>query len=77
MLQIRKADGTVIPVPQDAHFVEIVNDHDGTVGMVLFQPVPGTILTIEPGNKDTGRYEQMFQKFGVRFADKIIHRRSI
>ena len=76
MLRIRKADGTTIAIPQEAHFVEVVNDMDGTIGMVLLQPMPGMIMTINPGEKDADRYEQMFRKHGVQFATKVIHRRS-
>ena len=74
-LRIRKADGSTIEVPADGHFVEIVNDFDGSVGMVLMQPEPGVVLTIKPGGADAQRYAGMFHKHGVRFAQRIINRR--
>lgn len=73
MIQIRKADGSVIPVPQDGHFVEIVSD-DGSVGMVLFQ-VPGMIIQVQPGSEDAKRYELMFKSKGVQFNKTLVQRR--
>ena len=76
MIQLRKTDGTTIPVPTDAKFVELVNEHDNTVMMVFFQVQPGVILRIAPGSTDAVRYEQLFQKQGVRFTNTMIERKT-
>jgi hypothetical protein len=73
MLRIRKADGSVIPVPADGHFVELTSA-DGTIGMVFFQ-VPGMIIQVQPGSEDAQRYEQMFGKQGVKFNKVMVQRR--
>ena len=72
MIQIRSADGTVVPV-KDGQFVEIVAD-DGAIGMVFFK-VPGMVIQVSPGTADAQRYEDMFRSVGVRFNKNLIHRR--
>lgn len=74
MIQIRKSDGSLMPVPADGHFVELINDADRTVQMVLMQPWPGVILQIPPGSKDAQRYEDMFRSVGVKFTQRSIAR---
>ncbi len=73
MIRIRKADGTVIPVPADAHFVELTAE-DGTIGMVFFQQ-PGMIVQVQPGSIDAARYEDMFRGQGVKFNHVMVQRR--
>jgi len=75
MIQIRQADGSVIPIPPDGHFVELINDMDKTVMMVFYQPKPGCINQIKPGDTDVDRYEGMFSKQGVRFSNLMLERR--
>jgi hypothetical protein len=74
MIRLRTQDGTALPVPAETAFVEIVNDHDQTVGCVLYSPAPGAVYQIWPGSEDARRYEGLFNKTGLRFADRIIHR---
>lgn len=76
MIQIRKIDGTVIPVPADGKFVELVNDMDGTVMMSFLQLKPGVIVQIKPGSADAGRYEQMFAEQMVQFSKTMVVRES-
>jgi hypothetical protein len=76
MIQIRKMDGTVIPIPEEGRFVELVNDIDGTVMMSFLQVRPGAILHIKPGTADASRYEQMFATKGVKFSPSMIVRES-
>jgi hypothetical protein len=76
MIQIRKTDGTVIPVPADGRFVELINDHDGSVMMSFLQLKPGAILHIKPGTADANRYQEMFAGQGVKFAQSMIVRES-
>ena len=74
MIRIRKADGSVIEVPRDGHFVELVSDADGSVGSVVYSIQPGVISRIIPGSEDARRYAQMFAKQGVKFSDQMIER---
>lgn len=74
MIQLRKNDGSVMPVP-DASFVEIVSD-TGEIGQVIYSPARGAVMTIEPGTTDAERYAGMFRRFGVRFISAIINRRA-
>lgn len=78
MLQIRKADGTVIPVPPDGHFVELVNDVDGTIGTVFFQSGRGEIIQIIPGSMDAQNYERVFQNQNpkVVFSKSMVNKVS-
>ena len=72
MIQIRKSNGQLVPVP-DAAFVEIVGD-DGGVGMVFCQ-APGMIIQVLPGSVDAARYEDMFRGLGVKFHKTMVQRR--
>lgn len=74
MIRIRKADGTVMPVPAEGHFVELVNDVDQTVQMVVFQPQAGVIMQLMPGSQDARRYAEMFASQGVKFTSKMVTR---
>jgi len=73
MLQIRKADGSVIPIPKDGHFVELVSN-DGSIGMVFFQ-TPDMIVQINPGSADAAKYEDMFRSCGVKFNSILVQRK--
>jgi hypothetical protein len=74
MIQIRRPDGTVKPVPGEGNFVELVNDVDKTVMMVFVQLKPGVILKISPQTADAKRYEDIFKKVGVKFSKFVIVR---
>jgi hypothetical protein len=73
MIQLRKTDGSVMPVPKEGVFVELVSD-DGTIGMVFFQ-TPGMIVQINPGSIDAARYEDMFRPCGVKFNKILVQRK--
>lgn len=77
VIRIRKANGDVIDVPADGHFVELVNDVDGTVGAVFMQPSPGTMVRIVPGSSDSRAYEQLFAQRNVKFSSEFIDRHKI
>lgn len=72
MIRIRKVDGSIIEVPRDGHFVELVNEKDGTIANVFYQPAPGVISTIHPGTTDAARYAGMFLDGLAKFAEKVI-----
>jgi hypothetical protein len=72
MIQIRQDNGSVIQVPQDGHFVELVNDVDGTIMLAFFQPKPGMVVQVEPGTRTAINYEGMFQAQGVKFSAKQV-----
>jgi len=74
MIQIRRPDGTVQPVPGEGNFVELINDVDKTVMMVFVQLKPGVILKISPQTPDSRRYEEIFKKAGVKFTQFVIVR---
>jgi hypothetical protein len=75
MIVLRRVDGSTAAIPPDVKFIELVNDLDGSVMVVFFQVQPGAILKINPGSADAARYEQLFQKNGVRFQDSMLERR--
>jgi hypothetical protein len=72
MIRIRNKDGSVVPVA-DGQFVELTSE-TGEVGMVVFQAGP-VIHQVVPGSIDAGRYEYMFNRFGVKFNNMLIQRR--
>jgi len=74
MIQIRKPDGNIVPVPGEGNFVELINDMDGKVMMVFVQLKPGTILRISPGSNDAMRYQEIFSQQGVKFVESVIVR---
>ena len=76
MIRIRKSNGDSVELPSGSHFVEIVNDMDGSVGLVFMQPEPGVVVQVVPGTVDADRYAGMFAKHGVKMAKlEIVTRR--
>lgn len=77
MIRLRYADGKRVDVSSDEiPFVEIVNDLDGTIGLLYIQLEPGVLLEVKPGSADAVRYEALMSKHGVRFATTMIHRQA-
>jgi len=73
MIQIRKTNGEVVPVPTGC-FVELVNDHDQSVNLAFYQEAPGTVIQVSPETKAAKRYADMFKSLGVKFNDMMILR---
>jgi hypothetical protein len=67
MIQIRKPDGTVVPVP-DACFVELA-DEDGRVAEVIFQASNFELRKIQHGDARADGYSKLF---GVEFIKKFV-----
>jgi hypothetical protein len=68
MIRLRKIDGSTYAIPDDAKFVELVNEFDGTIMATFFQAQPGMLLKIAPGTSDAARYEVLFGKHGAMFS---------
>lgn len=75
MIQIRKKNGEVVPVPEGC-FVELINDADQSVNLVCFQQDPHTVVQVTPQTRSAIRYEALFAKFGVVFNKLMILRNA-
>jgi hypothetical protein len=74
MIVLRKIDGSTCKLPDDAKFVELVNEFDGSIMAVFFQAQPGMLLKIAPGTSDAARYEVLFGKHGAMFSGTSFER---
>ena len=60
MIQLRKANGELIPLPKDVAFVELT-DSSGDIGYVLTVDNQGFILGFDKDAPEATRYSKLFK----------------
>jgi hypothetical protein len=68
MIRLRNKEGDVVPVSEDATFVEICSQ-DGKIGCVFFE---GDDCSINVFDKEASEAKIYENRFNVSFVDKII-----
>jgi hypothetical protein len=75
--RLRYKNGSHIDIPRDEiPFVESVNEFDDTVNKLLIDLSPDAQMEVYPGSVAAQRYESMMSKYGVKFTEKVIHRKA-